>query len=190
MDHDNFLDTEAIENNTYDYPNILQNPEQAEDQFRFIRYWSNELEKIEKHAERETEKIARWADNRIAKIRNKIHWHESGLIDFMEHQRIRKLDLAHGKVKKIKGREIIEITDPEALDRWYESLDDYKLRERLVNTKITVTPSKKALMEHYKETGECVPGVEIRRNPDKIQIDTDDHLTEVDPKPVENIDFT
>ncbi|MBT4503526.1 MAG: hypothetical protein HOC74_37690, partial [Gemmatimonadetes bacterium] len=78
----------------------------------------------------------------------------------------KSVSLVHGTIRKIKGRERIEITDEEAF------LTTAPLH--LVNEQLLRKPDKKAILAHIKETGEIPEGTDLIRGEDTIQIQTED----------------
>ena len=79
----------------------------------------------------------------------------------------KKIDLVHGVVKKVKGREVVMVDDKEKFDELFHthgsSVEDFYLVKR--------TPSLDLIKRHVKDTGEIPEGCNFGRNPDKIKIE-------------------
>jgi hypothetical protein len=152
----------------YDYEEepFVDSLERAEAHLRFLAYWRWYRQDREEHARKEIDKIKLWLEREQERVNKKISWHERGLQGFLWKTGKKSVSLVHGSIRKIKGRERIEITDEEAF------LTTAPLH--LVNEQLLRRPDKKAILAHIKETGEIPEGTDLIRGEDTIQIKTED----------------
>lgn len=138
---------------------------QAEAHLRALDYWRYEVEQIEAHAKKEIERIQMWRDEEVAKLQKKIAWHEGGLIAFLQVQGKKTLKLINGTIKRIKGRDRVDVLDAETLGKWSEANNANLMR-------VKVEPDKKAILDHIKSTGELPEGVDVVTGADSFKIET------------------
>jgi len=156
---------------------MVANTSDAEDAFRHLHYWMEQERQVKVHAKAEIDKISLWEDLRLIKIAKKRAWHEHALRAYMESTRSKKLELVHGKVSIVMGRESVQIEDPDTFKSW--AVKEGYLN--LLNEKTTTTPDKKAIMAHFKDTGEVMESVTIERGPDKLTVKLNEHVVEATP---------
>lgn len=137
---------------------------QAEAHLRALGHWRYEVEQINAHAKKEIDRINEWRDEEVAKLQKKIAWHESGLIAFLQVQGKKTIKLINGTLKRIKGRDRVDVLDADALTKWAESNGANLLR-------VKVEPDKKAIMDHIKNTGELPDGVDVVTGEDSFKIE-------------------
>lgn len=152
----------------YDYDDepFVDSLERAEDHLRFLGYWRGEEEDRIAHAAREIEKIQTWLERELETVHRKISWHERGLQGFLWQTGKKSVRLVHGTIRKIKGRERIEIIDEEV---FLTAAPVHLVHEQLLRR-----PDKKAILSHIKETGDLPEGTDLIRGEDTIQIKTED----------------
>jgi hypothetical protein len=137
---------------------------EAENHLRHLAHWRLEQQKIRDHANAQIEKIRDWEAIQLKKTGNRIRWHEGGLRGFLYHTGKKTLKLVNGILKKRAGSKSIVIEDPKA---FCESA-----LEEFVTTTITKSPSKKAIMAHFKESGEIIDGTDVITGDDSYTFDT------------------
>jgi len=150
----------------YEEDPFVGSEERAEEHLRFLAYWRGEEEDRITHAAREIEKIQTWLEREVEAIHRKISWHKRGLQGFLWQTGKKSVRLVHGSIRKIKGRERIEITD--------EKTFLTKASLHLVNEQLLRRPDKKAILAHIKATGEIPEGTDLIRGEDTIHIKTED----------------
>ena len=153
----------------YKYENVVTSQELAEKQFRCLKYWQEEERMVIEHYHKELARIKLWRDHKINRIAEKKRWHEHGLQLYLEQNGKKSMDLVHGKVSKVTGREVVEVEDKDKFNEWYLSENnEYKDVDRFYITKIT--PSLDLIKKHVKETGEIPEGCFFHRKPDQIKV--------------------
>ena len=154
-------------NEEYNEENVVTSQELAEKQFRCLKYWEEEERMMLHHYHKELDRIELWKTHKVNRISKKKRWHEHGLHCYLEQNGKKKIDLVHGVVKKVKGREVVMVEDKEKFDEWFHthgsSVEDFYLVKR--------TPSLDLIKRHVKYTGEIPEGCNFRRKPDKIKIE-------------------
>ena len=154
-------------NEEYNDENVITSQELAEKQFRCLKYWEEEERMMLHHYHKELDRIELWKTHKVNRINKKKRWHEHGLHCYLDLNGKKKIDLVHGVVKKVKGREVVMVEDKEKFDEWFHnhgsSVEDFYLVKR--------TPSLDLIKRHVKETGEIPEGCNFGRNPDKIKIE-------------------
>jgi hypothetical protein len=106
------------------------------------------------HARGEMELIQRWLDREREKIGKRITWHEQGLRAFLWRSGQKTLRLIHGTLKRVAGREKIEVQDVDLFTPWAESDHPGLIR-------VKREPDKAACMKYVKATGEIPPGMDL-----------------------------
>ena len=156
------LEAEVI--GSHDQPDVdllpIAGEENAEDHLQWLTYHRSELWRVLCHSEAEMDKIEAWRIEQDQLICRRIAWHERCLEAWFKQTGAKSAVLINGKLKKNLGRESVEITDESAIPKEY-------LRE-----KTTYAPDKKRILAALKETGEIVPGTEVMRGEDTIDITT------------------
>ena len=154
-------------NEEYNDENVITSQELAERQFRCLKYWEEEERMMLHHYHKELDRIELWKTHKVNRINKKKRWHEHGLHCYLDLNGKKKIDLVHGVVKKVKGREVVMVEDKEKFDEWFinegHTDDHFYLIKR--------TPSLDLIKRHVKETGEIPEGCNFGRNPDKIKIE-------------------
>ena len=154
----------------YGEENVITSQELAEKQFRCLKYWEEEERMMLHHYHKELERIELWKTVKINRINKKKWWHEHGLHSYLEQNGKKKIDLVHGTVKKVKGREVVMVDDKDKFDEWFINQDHADDRFYLIKR----TPSLDLIKKHVKATGEIPEGCNFVRNPDKIKIEIND----------------
>ena len=154
-------------NEEYNDENVITSQELAEKQFRCLKYWEEEERMMLHHYHKELDRIELWKAHKVNRINKKKRWHEHGLHCYLDLNGKKKIDLVHGVVKKVKGREVVMVDDKEKFDELFHthgsSVEDFYLVKR--------TPSLDLIKRHVKDTGEIPEGCNFGRNPDKIKIE-------------------
>ena len=163
------LQTESID---FDYPNdsedmplvSVSDSSQAEAHLKALDYWRYEAEQINEHAEKQIERAKQWREEQLSTINKRINYHESGLIAFLQTQGKKTVKLINGTIKRIAGRDRVEVNDFGALLAYDQG------KRGLV--RIKQEPDKKAIMDHIKASGELPNGVDLVTGEDSFKVET------------------
>ena len=151
----------------YQYENVVTSQELAEKQFRCLKYWQEEERMVIEHYHKEIYRIKLWKDHKISRITEKKRWHEHGLQLYLEQNGKKSIDLVHGKVSKVTGREVVEVEDKDKFNEWFLSAYPLKEDRFYINKR---TPSLDLIKQYVKETGEIPEGCNFHRKPDQIRV--------------------
>jgi len=151
----------------YKYENVVTSQELAEKQFRCLKYWQEEERMVIEHYHKELDRIKLWRDHKINRIAEKKRWHEHGLQLYLEQNGKKSMDLVHGKVSKVTGREVVEVEDKDKFNEWFLSAYPLKEDKFYINKR---TPSLDLIKQYVKETGEIPEGCKFYRKPDQIKV--------------------
>ena len=151
-------------------PNYEETPtppcqERAEDHLRLVAYWRQQSKKRQTHAQTQSDRIALWLEREQERINRRIAWHESALQGFLWQTGKKSVRLIHGAIRRIKGREKVEILDEEAFLSHAAS--------DLVRVRTQRQPDKKAIIAHIRQTGEIPAGTDLVCGDDTIHIETE-----------------
>ena len=141
----------------------IQDERKAEAHLRAMQYWQGQMDGIENHAAAEMDRIGSWRDTEIGKLERKQAWHTRGLKAFCWQAGAKTIKLIAGTLKRIKGRDHIEIADEAAFVA-------NPANAGLVRTKIIKEPDKKIIMATVKATGEIPDGVDIVTSEDAFKV--------------------
>jgi phage host-nuclease inhibitor protein Gam len=145
----------------------VDDTDQAEAHLRALRYWRTQADQIEAHAKAQVEQVERWKRQELAKITPRIHFHESGLVAFLSRSGKKTLSLINGTLKRIAGRDRVEVKDADMLIDWANR----NFAGNLLRTKIEA--DKVAILNHIKATGEVPEGVDMVTGEDTFKIATE-----------------
>ena len=148
----------------YEEEPVVDSQNRAEAHLRFLAYHRWYRQEMEAHARQQIEKVQLWLEGELERIDRKIHWHERGLSGFLWQTGQKSVRLIHGTLRKIKGRERVEILDEETFLA--------KAPESLITARVIRKPDKKAIIAHIRLTGEIPPGADLVRGEDTLHIDT------------------
>ena len=143
----------------------VTNTDQAEGHLRALDNWRAEVETIQKHAQMQIDRASQWAEEEVAKIQPRIHFHESGLIAFLQVQGKKTIKLINGTLKRTAGRNSVVVDDMAALESWSEHSGVEVIR-------VKREADKKAIMDYVKKDGVVPDGVDIVTGDDSFKIDT------------------
>jgi len=144
----------------------------AESSLGYLRYWREKKTEVEAHTEQQIKEALKWNERQLLRINAKIAFHEQRLREYMEHSRIKKLDLINGLARIRPGRKSLKFSDWQSFFRWIEEDG-----ERLDLIKVTHIPEKSEVVKYIKRTGEIPPGVEWEAGPDTLVVR---HFTETE----------
>lgn len=151
--------------NSEDMPLVSVNDQsQAEAHLKALDYWRFQSESICTHADEQIERAKRWRDEQLVNINKRIEYHESGLIAFLQVQGKKTIKLINGTIKRIAGRDRVEVNDFDALLAYDQG------KCGLIRTK--QEPDKKAIMDHIKASGELPSGVDLVTGEDSFKVET------------------
>jgi len=147
-------------------PDIAQEQE-AERHLRAVAYWRGKLAHIEAHAEAERMRIDQWCEMESRKIERRIQWHEGGLFVFLQALGKSTWKGIYGTIKRISGRERIDVLQAEVFQDWAEKTGHKGL------LRVKVEPDKQAIGAWIKgHSGELPPGVDIVVGSDTYKVNT------------------
>lgn len=144
----------------------IADQEAAEKHFRSVAYWRKRLAQVEAHAAQEREIVDRWLERETAQIRRRLQWHEMGLAGFLCGLGEKSWNGIYGTVKKVIGRERIEVRDAASFIGWARTA-----APSLCRIKVVEDPDKKAILEYVHKSGEQPPGVEMVRGEDTYKVE-------------------
>ena len=153
-----------VEQEDWDVEAQIDSTERAEAHLRKVAYWEAEAAEVRAHAATEHARVNDWETRQLEKIRRPLSWHSAGLKAFLFNSGKKTLSLVYGKLRRTKGRERIEIEDPEAFVK-AQMGDDF------VTTTVKKTPDKKAILAHIHDTGEIPEGSELVTGDDSFKIE-------------------
>ena len=150
-------------------PLVLTADDQANKSLRAVAFWEKERAAIVAQANTEIDRLRAWMDTETERIDRRIMWHQQGLTAFMLASGKKTLRMAYGTLKRIAGRESVEVEDETVFFDWVGSLPESVQAEfSLVRTKYS--PDKKAIMSYVQQVGEEPPGVEVVTGEDTVTI--------------------
>ncbi len=132
--------------------------DQANRSLRAVRYWRSEQERLEKQVTDEVGRLQLWLEVEKRRIGDRVAWHEEGLYGFLVRSGKRSLKLAYGVLRRITGRERVEVKDEDAFLLWAEQQPD-QIRAQLV--KVKRSASKTDIKAYIKSTGEIPDGTDL-----------------------------
>ena len=139
---------------------LVPSEEVAENHLEYLHYWKRLRAARQAHAQKQLDKVQTWLDRELEPIDRKIAWHERGLKTYLWTTGKKTLRLINGTLKRIAGRERVEITD------------EARLPESFFRIKTVRTPDKKAILSHIRQSGEIPDGTDLVRNEDTLKIET------------------
>ena len=148
----------------YEQTPVISSQDLAEGHLRYLAHWQRQRQEREDHARQQIEKVQLWLEREQERIDCKIHWHEEGLKAFLWQSGKKSIRLIHGTLRRLQGRERIEITD--------EATFLAQAPANLITERLIRTPDKKAILNHIHLTGEIPPGTDLVRGEDTLHIDT------------------
>ena len=107
-----------------------------------------------------------WLEREQERIARRIAWHEEALQGFLWQSGKKSVRLIHGFVRRVKGRERIEITDEET---FLSAAPPDLIRQQIIRQ-----PDKKAILAHVQQSGEIPTGVDVIRGEDRIHIEAEE----------------
>ncbi len=146
----------------YDEEPSTPSQDRAEEHLRLLAYWQRQRAERQSHANQQQDRITNWLAREQDRIDRKIGWHQRALQGFFWQTGKKSVRLIHGIIRRIKGRERIDVTDEQAFLR-HTSMD-------LIREQTHVQPNKKAILAQVRETGDLPAGIDLVRGDDTIQI--------------------
>ena len=138
--------------------------QRAEKHLRAMRYWQMQIVRINAHAAAELERLESWVNRERGILERKMAWHERGLVCFLKASGAKTIKLIGGTLKRIAGRESLEVQDEMAFLSWADATDADDL------IRLKVEPDKKAIREYIKRTGEIPPGTDLKIGEDSFKV--------------------
>ncbi len=146
----------------YEIPPLADNEVEVEDHLRCIAYWRQKREERRQHGLKMVLKAKQWMEDQERLCVQREDWHKYGISCYLHVRHKTRLNLVHGNVSLIEGKERVVFSDTE--------LEHF----------ITVAPSacvgkkfwplKDEIMKHIKATGELLPGVEIVKGGEVLRV--------------------
>jgi hypothetical protein len=126
--------------------------EDAERRLWVVKMLDAETKEVEVHYQNERERLDTWKECELSKVRRQRSWLEKGLRAFLEGAEKKTMTLVNGKLALRRGREKVVIEDEDAF---------CLSRQGFTRTVERVSPDKKAILAHIKDTGEIPEGCEL-----------------------------
>lgn len=142
----------------------VEDGEQAEKHLRALGHWRRREAEINAHAKTEQERIEAWRIGELDRIAPRIAWHEAGLAAYMGRIKDKTVRLINGTIKRIAGRDRVEVQNFDALKAWCVAAGKNLVR-------IKEEPDKVEIAKHIKATGELPDGVDVVTGEDSIKIE-------------------
>ena len=139
---------------------LIDSEQRAEDHLRRRAYWAEQRQEKIAHAALEIAKVEAWRDTQTEKIDRHITWHDTGLKAFMWNSGAKTISLVQGTLKRIKGREKVEIIDEE---KFLEMAPEQLVR-------IKRSPDKREILAQIKAGGEIPEGVDLVTGEDSFSV--------------------
>ena len=161
----------AVEDGGGEYtpdPPAIPNEMIAERHLKAVGYYHRERARIITHATAHRHQIDAWERERLRPVENRLGWHEGGLRAWFSGLGRKSVNLVYGSVKRIAGRERVEITDEDALQKWAMS-QGFETFQRFIRVK--QEPNKVALKDYIQQGGEVPPGCDWVRGEDSIKVE-------------------
>jgi phage host-nuclease inhibitor protein Gam len=149
-DIDWFTEWAGVEEKEDDAGPEIVGVEDAERRLWVVKMLDAETREVEAHYQNERERLDTWKEAELGKVGRQRSWLEKGLRAFLEGAEKKTMALVNGKLSLRKGREKVVIEDEDAFCLMYPEA---------VRTK--VSPDKKAILAHIKDTGEIPEGCEL-----------------------------
>lgn len=130
---------------------------------RAHRWYRGEADRVRAAAKTERERIDGWERSRLRRAEGALAWIEHMIGLYLAHVGQRKVDLPAGSASWRKGRERVEVPDPEAFCELHG--DDSEL------VCVKREPDKRAILEHAKATGEIPQGADVIRGADTLHVE-------------------
>ena len=150
----------------YDDAPVPPSQDRAEEHLRLLAYWRQQREEREVHAQEQKDRIALWLERELERIDRKTAWHEQALQGFLWQTGKKSVRLIHGSIRRVKGRERIEVMDEDA---FLSSAAPDLIREETIRQ-----PDKKAILAYVKQTGDLPAGIDLVRGDDLIKIEAEE----------------
>ena len=129
--------------------------EDAERRLWVVKMLDAETREVEAHYQNERERLDTWKEGELGKVGRQRSWLEKGLRAFLEGAEKKTMTLVNGKLALRRGREKVVIEDEDAF------LGAMSVPSAFVRTKTVISPDKKAILAHIKDTGEIPEGCEL-----------------------------
>jgi len=132
---------------------------------RALRFWRKEEADVVAEYSNEIEKLQARRDAELERLSRRMQWHLDGLRGYLWASGKKSLKHAYGTLKRIKGRDRVEVEDFSALFEWEKTSNVDVIR-------IKSEADKKAISAHIKATGEIPGGVDLVTGEDSFKVDT------------------
>lgn len=150
----------------YDDEPVPPSQDRAEEHLRVLAYWQRQRAERAFHAQEQQDRIALWLERELERIDRKTAWHEQALQGFLWQTGKKSVRLIHGAIRRVKGRERVEVTDEEIFLS-HASMD-------LIREQTLRQPDKKAILAHIRQTGDIPAGIDLVCGDDTIKIETEE----------------
>ena len=132
----------------------------AESDLRRIAEARQEIEEIKSHAQEQRNQTDAWEAREIERLENSIRWQINNVNIYASRSEKKTVRLINGTIKRIAPRLSIEITD------------ESKIPEKYIRRTEKISPDKKAILDHVKETGEIIDGADLVEGEESWKITT------------------
>ena len=164
MDYNNDVVCEFLSGEDYDED---PSPDQdVEKSLRALKYWRKQSEGVSKKADAEIAKIQAWKEGNLDPIKKRIAWHEMVAFAHIQRTGEKTAKMVNGTIKKIAGRESVQISNEEELMAWAKEANRF---DDVFKTEYKA--KKTDILRIVKETGEEPLGVNIALGEDSFKVD-------------------
>ena len=141
---------------------VITTDEEAESHLRSLARRRGEEAGIQAHFEAELFRLTSWRDQMLKPIRSRQEWHTGILRQYAGAYLQKSKRLVAGTLKLVKGRERIDVSDPEAFCRRYEGTELVRLKAE---------PDKKAIKAAIEKDGICPDFTDLVRGDSHWEIE-------------------
>ena len=141
---------------------VITTDEEAESHLRSLARRRGEEAVIQAHFEAELFRLTSWRDQMLKPIRSRQEWHTGILRQYAGAYLQKSKRLVAGTLKLVKGRERIDVSDPEAFCRRYEGTELVRLKAE---------PDKKAIKAAIEKDGICPDFTDLVRGDSHWEIE-------------------
>ena len=159
--------TGALDEATIPDPIQLDTDEGVNKSMRAVRYFRRRQDAFKTQCQAEIGRIQHLMNDELDRLERRIAWHEQGLRSFLWASGEKTIKTVYGKLKRIAGREKVEVGDFGAFKAWTENSDNRDL------VRVKEEPDKTAIAKHIKATGEIPEGVDLVKGDDSFKVETE-----------------
>ena len=146
----------------------INNDSEADNTMEIMAYWERQAQEVERVYDGRRDRLEEWKRRRLDTIERKLAYHNAGLSYYLDRLGIKKKDLPAGTfLRKTNSLQVVNPPNELEVVANLVELEEY---QQFVRTKITHTLDRSAILKHFKDTGEEVPGITIDRKDPTFQV--------------------